>query len=186
MTMGGVRGGFAALFGTFIFSALIALGAVALILPAEPITILRTVPQTAQAAFLKNIALYFLPLIALAWLIPFHCVSYLRRQIILGKTGNVQTLLDSSQATAQPAGAIYIRPAWLWVSLFVVGLVSIFATQDLLSKLVQGRFANLFMLLAVAKTSVYLSLGVACVTWYSKALGLIRRVCSGGAAPNSD
>jgi hypothetical protein len=182
MTMNGVKGGFAALFGTFVVSAVIAFGAVTRVLPAEPITILRTLPQTAQAAFLKNVALYFLPLVTLAWLIPFHCVIYLRRQVPLGKTGNVQTLLDSRHATAQPAGAIYIRAGWLWISLFVVGLVSIFATQDLLSKLVPGRFANLFMLLAVAKTTVYLSLGVACVTWYSKALGSIRRVCAEGAA----
>jgi hypothetical protein len=151
------------------------------LLPAEPITILRTLPQTAQAAFLKNVALYFLPLVTLSWLIPFHCVIYLRRQIFLGKTTSVQTLMDDRRRTAQPAGAIYIGAGWLWVSLFVVGLVSIFAAQDLLSKLVPGRFASLFMLLAVAKTSVYLSLGVACVTWYIKALGSIRLVCVEGA-----
>jgi len=185
MTMAGIKGGFAALLGTFVLSALIAFGAVTRVLPAEPITILRTLPQTAQAAFLKNVALYFLPLVTLAWLIPFHCVIYLRRQIFLGKASNVQTLLDSRQANTQPAEAIYIRAGWLWVSLFVVGLVSIFVTQDLLSKLVPGRFTNLFMLLAITKTSVYLSLGVACVTWYSKALGSIRRACAEGAAGNS-
>jgi len=185
MTMSGTRGAFAAMWGIFVCSALIAFGAVTRVLPAEPITALRTLPQTAQAAFLKNVVLYFLPLVTLAWLIPFHCVIYLRRQILLGKTGNVQTLLDDRRGTAQPAAAIYIRAGWLWISLFVVGLVSIFATQDLLSKLVPGRFSNLFMLLAIAKTSVYLSLGVACVTWYSKALGSIRRACAEGAAANS-
>jgi hypothetical protein len=178
MTLSGIRGGFAALLGSFVCSALIAFVAIMFVLPTEPITILRTAPQTAQAAFLKNVLLYFLPLVIVVWLIPFHFVTSLRRQILSGKSSQVQMLLDGRQGAAQHAEGLYMKVEWLWGSLLVVALVSIFATQDLLSKLVPGRFTNLFMLLAITKTSVYLSLGLACVAWYSKALASIRLTCA--------
>jgi hypothetical protein len=94
MTLRGIRGGFAALLASFVCSALIAFGAITLVLPAEPITILHTAPQTAQAAFLKNVVLYFLPLVTVVWIIPFHFVNGLRRQILSGKSSQVQMLLD--------------------------------------------------------------------------------------------
>jgi hypothetical protein len=172
LTSRGRRGGFAVLLGSFILAALAVYAALTGYLPSEPVTMLQFQAQTAQAAFFKNVVFYFLPLVTLVWLIPFHFVASLH-----GRHGKRDILA--------PLDAVYFQLEWLSTGLLLAAVAGVFLTQHLLSNLIPSPYANLFMLLALAKTFVYFGLGMACLTWYSRSLTSIRSDRGSGAETRS-
>ena len=70
--------------------------------------------------------------------------------------------------------AIRLPVGWLVFGMFAVGFFSVILTQDLLRNLLPAPHANLFMVLAIAKSASYFALGMLCISWYARALGGIR------------
>jgi hypothetical protein len=174
--MQGRRGGFAALFAIFSVSALFAFGVLALasVVPGDRITVLQFPSQPAYAAYFKNVVFYFLPLATTVWLIPFHFVACLHQQFRDHGPSSALLLLDRRAASPSQADSINLPVGWLVLGVLVVGLASIIMTQDLLRHLVVGPYANLFTMLAIAKSAIYFALAMLCITWYSRALAAIR------------
>jgi hypothetical protein len=141
------------------------------VLPSESVTALRLTAQTAQAAFLKNVTLYFLPLVSIVWLVPFHFVVQVHRQLETNGPTSTAVLPDSPPGVLRHSHSIYIPFRMLVWAVFVVSIASIVLTQDLLGKLVPGPYANLFMMLALIKTFTWCCLGLLCLCWYNRALG---------------
>jgi hypothetical protein len=175
----GRLGGFALLFiifataGTLVFAAL----TLTSVLPREPITILRFPAQPAEIAYLKNVVFYFLPLITTVWLVPFHFVACLHRQLRASDPRIVLVVLERKAPFPGGVDALYLPAAWLVVGMILVGFASVIMTQDLLRNLIPSRYTNLFMVLALTKSASYFGLGMLCTAWYSRALAEIRGAC---------
>ena len=60
------------------------------LLPRDPVTEqIGRQPWPAQAAYLKNVVLYFLPLATIYILMPFHFVVAVQREVAAGRHGPV-------------------------------------------------------------------------------------------------
>jgi hypothetical protein len=175
----GRRGGFALLFTTFVAEAMVVFAGLTMtaVLPNEPVALLRFPSQPAEIAYLKNVLFYFLPLITTVWLVPFHCVACLYRQFRNSEPGSVVALLERQTPSWGDVDMLYIPAKWLGFGIFLVGLASVFLTQDLLRNLLPSRYSNLFMALALTKSASYFALGMLCIAWYSRTLAGIRRAC---------
>ncbi len=134
-------------------------------------------PQSAQAAYLKNIVLYFLPLITAYVLIPYHFVMALQREMQAGEDRSVLALLTAQPRGVVPRSAIYLRVWWLALGLMLAGVVSVFLTQDLFDHLRPSRYMSVFMELALGRCLLFFGLGLLCLVWYAKALNEIKREC---------
>lgn len=159
-------------------SALLLQVAMTWILPSMAVTQqLGRQAQSAQAAYFKNIVLYFLPLASVYLLLPFHFVLALQQDLEGQKYSEVAALLMAERRAVAPAGTVFLRIWWLAVALAVVAVLSMVMTQDLFDHLRPGRFMNLFMLLVLARCLLYFGLGLLCLLWYARALNEIKREC---------
>lgn len=149
-------------------------GALLLFLPQIPITQATFQTQTAQAAFLKNIGLYFLPLVLAFLVIPFHFVASLKREIARNNVRGVRELLADTRRARSPLGAIYLKPRTLGTLLVVAAVVSLPSTYWLLDHLKASPYMNRFMLLVMCRQILYFSLGAECLIWYSKVLNQVK------------
>lgn len=179
----GRRTAFAVLFGGFSIAGITSGAALTLfgVLPMIPVTLLRFPSQPAAVAYFKNVVFYFLPLATTVWLVPFHFVGSVHRQLQQGPTSAVIRLLDGQAPPAGGLGALRLPINWLVVGMFVAGLVSVVLTQDLLRNLQPARHANLFMVLAITKSACYFALGMLCIAWYARALRALRLAASTSA-----
>ena len=159
-------------------SALLLQVAMIWILPATAITEqFGRQAQSAQAAYFKNMVLYFLPLASIYLVLPFHFVLALQQDVAAQRHSEVAALLSSEPRAVAPKGAIFLRVRWLAVTLALAAVLSAILTQDLFDHLRQGRYMNLFMLLALGRCLLYFGLGLLCLLWYAKTLNEIKREC---------
>jgi hypothetical protein len=142
-------------------------------------------PWSGQAAYLKNIALYFLPLATVYVLIPFHFVLAVQREVRGNQHTAVLSLLTGEGNATAPRGAVYVRVRWLAIGLFAAALLSLVLTQDLFDHLKPNPYKNLFMQLVLGRVLLYFATGLFCVLWYSRALDEIKRECLASAAPKA-
>jgi hypothetical protein len=148
-----------------------------LVLPTTAITEqISRQPWSAQSAYLKNVALYFLPLATFYVLLPFHFVLTLQRELASKRHGPVLALLTGERKATTP-GAVYLRVGWLALALFVVALLSVVMTQDLFDHLKPSPYKNLFMHLALGRTLLLFGIALLCLLWYSRVLNEIKREC---------
>jgi hypothetical protein len=164
------KGSFAILFGSFALGSFVAYAVATVVLPSEPVTAMRFAAQTARAAFLKNAALYFLPLATITWLIPFHFVARLHRVYQTSGPAGATALLSGQPSALRHSEAVYFRPNWLLWGMLASSTLSVFLTQDMLGNTIPGPHANLFMTLALSKTFCWCCLGMLSVFWYARAL----------------
>jgi len=134
-------------------------------------------PWSAQAAYLKNVVLYFLPMATIYILVPFHFVVAVRRDLTANHVEDVLSLLTGESRTVAPRGAVYVRPWWLSVGLCVAAFIAVALTQDLFDHLKPNPFKNLFMQLALGRTLLYFVIGLFCLLWYSRTLNEVKREC---------
>lgn len=158
---------------SFIASGLILYGMLSFFLPQIPITQATFQTQTAQAAYLKNMAIYFLPLVIVFLGIPFHLVASLEREIAINNSAKVRNLLSHKRASA-PRNAIYLRPRTLGILLLVASIVSLASTFWLLDHLKTGPYMNRFTLLVMCRLILYFGLGAECLLWYSRTLNEVK------------
>jgi hypothetical protein len=140
-----------------------------------PVTGHRLQAQTAQVAYLKNVFLYFFPLVVILSLIPFHFVAAIRRELDRGNHRLVLALLTGKSESMRSTNAPYLRVGWLSAGLFGAALVSLIMTNRLFDHLKEGPYMDLFMKLVLARVFVYFSLGLACLLWYHRALSELKR-----------
>jgi hypothetical protein len=143
-------------------------------LPGIPITEATFQTQTAQAAYLKNAAFYFLPLAIVFLVIPFHLVASLRNQIATNNLLRVRDLFRHTRRASAPPKAIYIRPRTLSLVLLIAGIASLLLTYRLLEQLRPGPSMNRFTLLVMFRLILYFGLGAECLLWYSRTLNEIK------------
>jgi len=142
-------------------------------------------PWSGQAAYLKNIALYFLPLATVYVLIPFHFVLAVQREVRNSQHTAVLFLLAGERNATAPRGAVYLRVWWLAIGLLAAALLSLVLTQDLFDHLKPNPYKNLFMELVLGRVLLYFATGLCCVLWYSRALNEIKRECLVRIAPSA-
>jgi DNA-binding winged helix-turn-helix (wHTH) protein len=147
------------------------------ILPAAPVTeqVARQ-PWSAQAAYLKNVVLYFLPMATLYILLPFHFVVALQRELAAKQHKPVLALLTGERKAAAP-GAVYLRVGWLAMALFAAALLAVVMTQDLFDHLKPSRYKELFMYLVLGRTLLTFGIALLWLLWYSRTLNEIKLEC---------
>ena len=151
-------------------------------LPTAPVTEqIGRQPWSAQAAYLKNVVLYFLPLATFYILLPFHFVLALKREIDAKQHKPVLALLSGEPRATAP-GAVYLRVGWLAVALFAAALLAVVMTQDLFDHLKPSRFKELFMYLALGRTLLTFGIAILWLLWYSRTLNEIKQECLRGLA----
>lgn len=133
-------------------------------------------PWSAQAAYLKNVVLYFLPVATLYILLPFHLVLALQRELAAKQHRPVLALL-TGERTATAPGAIYLRVGWLALALFAASLLAVVMTQDLFDHLKPSRYKDLFMYLALCRTLLMFGIALLWLLWYSRTLNEIKLEC---------
>jgi hypothetical protein len=151
--------------------------AVSTILPAYSTIQKAREPWSAQAAYLKNVALYFLPLATVYVLLPFHFVLSVQREVFNNQHKSVLALLTGERNATAPRGAVYLRVRWLAIGLFAAAMLSVALTQDLFDHLRPNPYKNLFMQLVLGRVFLYFTTGLFCVLWYSRALNEVKREC---------
>jgi hypothetical protein len=166
---------------TFVSAAIVQI-ALSPVLPSYATTQEGREPWSAQAAYLKNVVLYFLPLATVYILLPFHFVLAVRRELRENHREDVMALLFGERRTAAPRGAVYLRVWWLAVGLSVAAFVAVALTQDLFDHLKPNPFKNLFMQLALGRTLLFFAIGLFCLLWYSRTLNDIKRECLASSA----
>jgi DNA-binding winged helix-turn-helix (wHTH) protein len=159
---------------SFIAAALVLYGMLSFFLPGVPITEATFQTQTAQGAFLKDIAIYFLPLVIVFLLIPFHLVASLRHQLATNEFSSVRDLLLHKRRANSPRNAIYIRPRTLGFILLTAGIACLPGTYWLLENLKSGPYMNRFTQLVMCRLILYFGLGAECLLWYSRTLNEIK------------
>src|ERR1017187_3661655 len=160
---------------TFVSAAIVQI-ALSPVLPSYATTQEGREPWSAQAAYLKNVVLYFLPLATVYILLPFHFVLAVQRELAAKRHGPVLALLTGERKAAA-SGAVYLRAGWLAVALFVVALLAVVMTQDLFDHLKPNPYKTLFMYLALGRTLLVFGIALLCVLWYSRALNEIKEEC---------
>jgi hypothetical protein len=147
------------------------------VLPKGPITEQTgRQPWSAQAAYLKNVVLYFLPLATIYILLPFHFVLAVQREVAAQRHGPVLALLTGERKAAAPE-SVYLRAGWLAVALFVVALLAVVMTQDLFDHLKPNPYKTFFMYLALGRTLLVFGVALLCLLWYSRVLNKIKEEC---------
>jgi hypothetical protein len=134
-------------------------------------------PWSAQASYLKNLVLYFLPLTTIYILLPFHFVFALQRELHAKRHDRVLALLMGDQKAVAPKNAMYLRVGWLALALFVVALLAVVMTQNLFDHLKPNPYKNLFIHLALGRTLLLFGIALLCLLWYSRTLNEIKREC---------
>lgn len=185
-TLGGRGKGAAAALICLVGSALLLYGALCSFLPGSAVTESSRQTQTAQGAYLKNVLLYFLPVVVVVFvLVPFHFVVSLQRDMHAGGRRRVHDLLLGRRRSVAPENAIYLRVTWLAVILSGAAVTSMLLTFHLLENIKPHPYMNMFTQLVVWRVLLYFALGLGCLIWYAQSLNAMKREClfsSGSAA----
>lgn len=144
-------------------------------LPARPVTQAYFQTYTAQAAFLKNSMIYFLPAALLFLLIPFHFVVTAQREIRCGRQAEVLRLLAGDRLALCPKGTVYLTLPWLCGLLIISLGLSFLLGGHLFDNLKATAGMNLFMHLAYGRALIWFSLVLWCLFWYYRALNELKR-----------
>lgn len=176
LTRDGSRKGIAASAAIFLGSAFLVFVGACLFLPTNPVTEMNWQTYTAQAAYLKDIV-YFLVLLVIFLLPPFHFVLAMQRELQAGRHKSILSLLTGDKLSLTPRSVFYPRFWVLALILAVIVGVSVFLHHNLMSNLKPGEYMNLFANLIQARLILYYLLAAECLYWYYHALNELKREC---------
>jgi DNA-binding winged helix-turn-helix (wHTH) protein len=169
LTLRGKLFGLAVLLLGFISSAIALFVTLTFFLPDFPITeSINFQASTAQGAYLKNVAFYFLPLGIVFFALPYHFILALSRAT--QKSVNPNSSSSNSEDMIGERGTGLISVRMLGLILFGAAIVSLLLTFHLLNNLKPSPYQNLFTLLVILRATLIFGLGLECVLWYSHAL----------------
>jgi hypothetical protein len=127
--------------------------------------------HTPQTAHLKNTS-YFLLIVVLFWLLPFHCVSALRREYQGGHASRVKGILTHRLLVGRDFASFNAEPLW-YFCLFLL-LLTIPMAVRLLEGLKSGDSRrNTYTALLYLRGVLYFFLIVVCLIWYSSAVATL-------------
>lgn len=151
-------------FGVFLVSAAAQWLIARSVLSESAVVPMQFQAHTAQAAHLKNTS-YYLAIVALFWLPPFHCVQVLHRELELGHTATVEAQIARRLITGRDFVAP--SPETLWFMFLALGLLAIPMAVRLLENLKAHPGINRYTSLAYVRAVLYFLLVLVCVFWYS-------------------
>ena len=170
ITLGRKRFGLAVLLFGFVASAVVLFLALTFYMPDFPSTESTSFQtHTAQGAYLKNIAFYFLPLGIVFFALPYHFIAAQSAAIQKPPPEKV----DSGTDVFAFGTAALIGVRTLGLILFGAAVVSLLLTFHLLNNLRPNPYRNLFTQLVILRATLIFGLGLECVLWYSRALSEI-------------
>jgi len=161
----------------FVIAAALLYGALIFFLPTTPVTEAQFQASTGQAAYLKNVCFYFLPLAIVFLLIPFHSVLVLDREVRRGNCPIVMNILPAPAEKTFFSFGLFIPSRALGWILFVAAIVCLLLTFRLFDHLKDGTYQNLFSILAILRVMLYFGFGGECLVWYHMALERLQTVC---------
>jgi transcriptional regulator with XRE-family HTH domain len=123
--------------------------------------------HTAQAAHLKN-TVYFLVIVILFWLLPFHCIVVLRREIQSGHAAWVRAILARRLLLGRDF--VCLSAEWLWLGFLFLLLLAIPMAVRLLENLKSDPRLNAYTALLYLRGILYFLLIFICLIWYSAAV----------------
>lgn len=126
--------------------------------------------HTAQVAHLKN-TVYFLVVVILFWLPPFHCVAVLHREGHAGHTAWVKAMLEHRLLLGPDL--ICFNTEWLWFAFLLLVLLALPMAVRLLENLKSDPKLNTYTVLLYLRGILYFLLILVCLIWYSAAIASI-------------
>lgn len=123
--------------------------------------------HTAQSAHLKNTA-YFLVIVVLFWLLPFHCITALRRESQGDQTFWVKEILNNRLLIGRDFVSFNAEPLW-YLCLFLLLLTLPMAVRLLEGLKTGDPKRNTYTALLYLRGILYFFLIVVCLIWYSSA-----------------
>lgn len=176
LTLTGSRRGLLAAIGVFGAAILLAYAGACLFLPEVAVTRLNWPTYSAQTAYLKDIG-YFVFILPLFLLLPFHFVLALQSEFRAGRHAAGLALLSGDKLSVPPREAFYLKP-WLLAALIVVMIgVSLPLHHSLMDNAQPGPYKSLFANLILARLLIYYALAAECLAWYYRALNELKREC---------
>jgi transcriptional regulator with XRE-family HTH domain len=124
--------------------------------------------RTAQSAHLKNTG-YFLLIVVVFWLPPFHSVLTFTREIRAGHSDWVRQILAQPLMLGQ--GVLSLSVSWLLGLLLITLLISLYMAYCLLDKLQSHAKLNSFTILFYLRAFLYFVLCLISIGWYAFSLG---------------
>jgi hypothetical protein len=150
------------------------------VLPRESIIVADFPALTAHASYLKNI-IYIFPLGILFLIIPVHFVVSIKKELESKNPSRFLTTLSGISQYVVPAGSVYMKVSWLWLTFFTTILMLIPGTLYLWDNLQPNKYLNFFISLRVVYLLIYITFIVNCLIWYKTALGKIKQELLSGA-----
>jgi len=132
--------------------------------------------ETGERPPQKDIC-YFLPLAIIFWLVPFHFVVSMQRELRAGRHRLVLGLLAGHPLGVAPRGTIFIRAWVLALLLAVMAAVGVILRAYLFDHLLPAPYLNLFTNLIEVRSALYFAIGVECFAWYYRSLNELKREC---------
>jgi transcriptional regulator with XRE-family HTH domain len=124
--------------------------------------------RTAQSAHLKNTG-YFLLIVVVFWLPPFHGVLTCAREIREGHADWVRQVL--AQPLMLGRGVLTLSVPWLLGLLLITFLISLYMAYCLLDKLQPHPRLNSFTILFYLRALLYFVLCLSSIGWFAFSLG---------------
>jgi DNA-binding winged helix-turn-helix (wHTH) protein len=166
--------GLAVLMSGFLVPGILLYITLIFVLPDFPITESKSFQaHTAQGAYLKNIAFYFLPLGILFFALPYHFVAVLSTAV---QKVTQQYNSPANKAVIESGTAVYISVRTLGLILGGAAIVSVLLTFHLLDNLTPSPYRNLFTQLVILRATLIFGLGLECALWYSRRLNEINHL----------
>ena len=137
----------------------------------QAIVTTRFQAHTAQAAHLKNTA-YYLLIVIVFWLPTFNCVSVLHREIQLGRTEFVRSVLQQHLLVGN--GILSLSATVLAVIFLSVIGISIAMNAHLTENLRPHPRLNVYSALIYLRAAIGFSLCATCLGWYAYSLGALQ------------
>jgi len=176
-------GGLISLIIVFLVAAILLFGALSFFLPVFPITEATFQTYPAQAAYLKDMS-YFLGLVLIFLVMPYHFIVAIENEVKRGKHRQVLAVLTSPEHGVSPRGAPYPR-FWALALLLLAFLpISLYMTARLLDNLRPSPHMNLFTELVYLRALLSFGLGAECLFWYQRALNEVKRECAATEQPS--
>jgi hypothetical protein len=157
-------------FGVFLVSAAAQWLIARTVLSESAVVPMQFQAHTAQAAHLKNTS-YYLAIVVLFWLPPFHCAQVLHRELELGHTARVKAQIARRLMTGRDFVAP--SPETVWYMFLALGLLAIPMAVRLLENLRSHPGMNRYTSLAYVRAVLYFLLVLVCVFWYSAEIGAL-------------
>lgn len=130
--------------------------------------------RSASGGYVKNVLLYFAPL--LLFILPtFHTVVSLQRELRAGRHRFVGELLTNSPYGIAPRGAWFVPP-WLLIAVLVAAVfIGYQGTNHMLDNLSPGPYANLFTTALHVRVVLWYVVALLCLAWYQRSLQELKR-----------